>query len=119
MSLEGTPEPPSLPNLASLPDMQSLLQQASQMQQQLSDARVVGTAGGGVVTATLSGTGELVSLVIDPSVCDPTDTETLADLVVAAVHDASANASRVASEQMQALTEPFGTEFPPTGKLGF
>ena len=76
------------------PNMQQLLKQAQKMQQQLMDAqaelaeaRVEGNAGGGLVTATVTGGGELVGLVIDPKAVDPDDTETLADLVLAAVHD--------------------------------
>ena len=56
-------------------DMNALLQQAQQMQQQLvaaqeelARAEVTGTAGGGLVTATMTGTGELIALTIDPSV---------------------------------------------------
>jgi DNA-binding YbaB/EbfC family protein len=126
MNAEGTPDLPSQAQMPGLPDMQSLLEQATAMQQQLlqaqqelGDARVTGTAGGGVVTATVSGTGELVSLVIDPSVCDPAEAETLADLVVAAVHDATTGATRLASDQMSAFTGPFGDESGSTGKLGF
>jgi DNA-binding YbaB/EbfC family protein len=126
MSVEGTPEVPAEGQQPWMPDMQSLLQQATAMQEQLlqsqqalGDARVTGSAGGGVVTATVSGTGELVSLTIDPSVCDPAEAETLADLVVAAVHDATTGATRLASEQMSAFTAPFGDESGPTGKLGF
>jgi DNA-binding YbaB/EbfC family protein len=123
---EGNPDVPSLPEMPSLPDMQSLLEQAAMMQQQLlqtqqdlGDARVDGTAGGGAVTATVSGTGDLVALVIDPAVCDPADAETLADLVIAAVHAASANAQRLASEQMSGFAALFGDESEPPGKLGF
>jgi DNA-binding YbaB/EbfC family protein len=126
MSVEGTPEVPAEGQQPWMPDMQSLLQQATAMQEQLlqsqqalGDARVTGSAGGGVVTATVSGTGELVSLTIDPSVCDPAEAETLADLVVAAVHDATTGATRLASEQMSAFTAPFADESGPTGKLGF
>jgi DNA-binding YbaB/EbfC family protein len=123
---EGTPDVPSQPQMPGLPDMQSLLEQATAMQQQLmqtqqelDESRVTGTAGGGVVTATVSGTGELVSLTIDPSVCDPAEAETLADLVVAAVHDAMTGASRLAAEQMSAVTGPLGDQSGPLGKLGF
>ncbi len=108
------------------PDMQALLEQATALQQSLlaaqenlSNERVEGTSGGGLVTATVAGTGELVGLTIDASVCDPDDPETLADLVVAAVHDAAANASRLASEQMGGLTEGLGGELPGGGQLGF
>lgn len=108
------------------PDMQSLLEQATAMQQQLmaaqeelTNARVDGSAGGGLVKATVTGTGELVGLTIDAEVCDPSDPETLADLVVAAVRDAAENAQQVAAQQMGDLTGGFGGEAPDLGKLGF
>jgi nucleoid-associated protein EbfC len=97
------------------PDLQSLMQQAVQMQerlvsaqQELEEARVEGTAGGGLVQATVSGTGELIELRIDPSVCDPEDTETLADLVVAAVHNAVDNAKGSAVDAMGDITGGLG-----------
>jgi nucleoid-associated protein EbfC len=98
-----------------LPDMQQLLQQAQQMQSQLmaaqrelADARVEGTAGGGLVRATVSGTGVLVGLTIDPQAVDPDDTETLADLVLAAVRDASNNAAALTSSTMGPLAQGLG-----------
>lgn len=99
-----------------MPDLQALLEQASQMQQriidaqaELADARITGSAGGGLVTATVSGAGELVSLDISPEVCDPDDTETLADLVVAAIRDASAAAEHRAGAELGDLTGSFDT----------
>ena len=96
-------------------DVQQLLQQAQRMQEQLmsaqqnlADAEVTGNSGGGLVTATVTGTGELVSLDIDPSVVDPEDVETLSDLVVAAVRDANAQAQRMAAEQMGPLGQGIG-----------
>ncbi|MGH8776947.1 MAG: YbaB/EbfC family nucleoid-associated protein [Jiangellaceae bacterium] len=96
-------------------DVQQLLQQAQQMQQQLmsaqqdlADREVTGSAGGGLVRATVTGTGELVSLEIDPSVVDPADVETLSDLVVAAVRDANAQVQRLAAEQMGPLGQGLG-----------
>lgn len=77
-------------------------------QQSLSDAEVTGTAGGGLVSATVDGTGELVSLEIDPSVVDPEDVETLADLIVAAVRDGHAQVQRLAAEQMGSLGGALG-----------
>jgi hypothetical protein len=83
-------------------NINDLMAQASAMQAQLQSAQeklasteLTGTAGGGLVTATIKGTGELVGLVIKPEVCDPEDTETLADLVIAAVRDANAKAANV------------------------
>ena len=97
------------------PNMQQLLKQAQKMQQQLmdaqaelADARVEGSAGGGLVTATVTGSGELVGLVIDPRAVDPDDTETLADLVLAAVRDAAGNAARLQEQKMGPLTQGLG-----------
>ncbi len=98
-----------------MPDMQQILQQAQQMQQQLMSAQqelaeseVSGSAGGGLVTAVMSGAGELKSLTIDPKVVDPDDVETLADLVVAAVHDANRQVSELASQKMGPLAGGLG-----------
>jgi hypothetical protein len=95
--------------------MQQILQQAQQMQQQLmsaqqelADAEVSGSAGGGLVTAVMSGGGELKSLTIDPKVVDPDDVETLADLVVAAVRDANTQVSELASQKMGPLAGGLG-----------
>ena len=97
------------------PDMQALLQQAQQMQQQLAvtqqelaAATVEGSAGGGLVRATVSGSGELKALVIDPKAVDPEDTETLADLVLAAVRDATSAAQRLAAERLGPLAQGLG-----------
>jgi DNA-binding YbaB/EbfC family protein len=77
-------------------------------QHELEEARVEGSAGGGLVHATVTGTGELLALRIDPSACDPSDTETLADLVVAAVHNAVDYAKNSASDTMGDITEGLG-----------
>lgn len=78
-------------------DMQQLMQQAQQMQAQMVAAQEAlaaktyeGTAGGGVVKATMKGTGELLSVDLDPAVVDPDDPEMVGDLVVAAVNQAYA-----------------------------
>jgi DNA-binding YbaB/EbfC family protein len=98
-----------------MPDMQAILQQAQQMQQQLvaaqeelAQAEVTGSAGGGLVTATVSGGMELKSLTIDPKVVDPEDTETLADLIVAAVRDASKNAQKLTEEKLGPVAGALG-----------
>jgi DNA-binding YbaB/EbfC family protein len=89
------------------PNVQALLKQAQKMQAQvlaaqesLVDARAEGSAGGGLVTATVTGTGELLSVSIKPEVIDPEDPETLADLVVAAVRDAQRAAHELAEDTM-------------------
>jgi hypothetical protein len=99
--------------------MQEIMKQAQQMQQQLmsaqqelADSEVTGSAGGGLVTATVSGTGELKSLAIDPKAVDPTDVETLQDLVVAAVRDANRAVSELAQQKMGPLAGGLGGGIP-------
>ena len=95
--------------LPGMPDFSQILMQAQQMQAEmeraqasLTEQEVTGTAGGGLVTAVLNGGGDLLSLSIDPSVVDPTDVETLEDLIVAAVHDARRAAQDIANDTMGA-----------------
>ncbi len=103
------------------PDLSALLAQAQQIQQQLAqaqqaiaDARLTGTAGGGLVSATVTGSLELVSLTVSPEVVDPDDVETLVDLVLAAVRDAQRQA-----HELQATTmAPFSAAGDALGGLG-
>ena len=102
-------------NAGGQPNMQALLKQAQQMQQQmmaaqeeLAQTEVQGSSGGGLVTATVTGTGELVALVIDPKAVDPDDSETLADLVVAAVRDANRAAQDLQARTMGPLAQGMG-----------
>lgn len=88
-------------------DMNALLQQAQAMQQQMMDAQtelagrtVSGSAGGDLVTVSMTGTGELTEVRIDPKAIDPDDAETLGDLIVAAVRDANNQVQALASAAM-------------------
>lgn len=96
-------------------NMQGIVAQAQQMHQQimaaqeeLANSTVTGTAGGGLVTASVTGSGELTDLSIDPKAVDPSDTETLSDLVVAAVRDANAAAQRLAEEKLGPMAGGLG-----------
>jgi DNA-binding YbaB/EbfC family protein len=95
--------------------MQQLMKQAQKMQQQLAVAQaelaqtqIEGTAGGGLVSATVTGGGELLTVTIDPKVIDPDDVDTLQDLVVAAIRDANSTAQQLASEKLGPLTGGIG-----------
>ncbi|MGH3596715.1 MAG: YbaB/EbfC family nucleoid-associated protein [Mycobacterium sp.] len=97
------------------PDMSALLAQAQQMQQQLmaaqqrlANAEVHGKAGGGLVEVTVKGSGEVVAVAIDPKVVDPGDVETLQDLIVGALADASAQVTSMAREQLAPLAGGMG-----------
>jgi DNA-binding YbaB/EbfC family protein len=96
-------------------DMSGLLAQAQAMQEQLmnaqqelADMQIEGSAGGGLVTATVSGANELLGLVIKPEAVDPSDTETLADLIVAAIRDATNKAQAVAASKLGPLAGGLG-----------
>jgi len=100
---------------AGQPNMQQLMKQAQKMQQQLlaaqqelAEAEVTGTAGGGLVTAVVSGAGEVRSVKIDPRAVDPDDVESLEDLVVAAIRDAARAAQELSTDKMGPLTGGLG-----------
>lgn len=87
--------------------MRQLMQQAQQMQAQIQQAHAAlaeqtyeATAGGGVVTAVVRGSGEVVSVSFDPSVLDPDDPELAGDLAAAAVNAALARANEDAASSM-------------------
>jgi DNA-binding YbaB/EbfC family protein len=97
------------------PNMQQLMKQAQKMQQdlaaaqaELAETEVSGSAGAGLVTARVTGGGELLSVTIAAEAVDPDDIETLQDLVVAAVRDATRNAGEVASAKLGPLTAGMG-----------
>ncbi len=92
-------------------NMNNMIRQAQKMQQDMLKAQeeleaktYEAGAGGGVVSATVSGKKELVSIAIDPEAVDPDDVEMLQDLIVAAVNEALRKAAEDASSQMSRLT---------------
>ncbi len=100
-------------------DLQQLLAAAQQMQdhlisahQELADAEVEGTSGGGLVKARVNGEGELVDLTISPAAIDTTDpadtAQTVADLVIAAVRNAYQAVEDLREEKMGPLAAGLG-----------
>jgi nucleoid-associated protein EbfC len=97
------------------PDMSALLAQAQQVQQQLMEAQeslanseVHGQAGGGLVQITMRGSGEVIAVAIDPKVVDPSDIETLQDLIVGALADASKQVTILAQTRLGPLAGGLG-----------
>jgi len=74
------------------------------IQEELATKTVEASAGGGMVTAVVSGGQELVSIKIDPEVIDPDDIEMLEDLVVAAINEGLKRAQEMMSEEMAKIT---------------
>ena len=97
------------------PNLQQLMKQAQKMQEQmaeaqaaLAEAELTGTAGGGLVTVTIKGTGEVTAVRIDPKAVDPDDVETLEDLVLAAFHNATGAVRELTEQKMGPLTAGLG-----------
>ena len=93
------------------PDQMKMIRKVQQMQADMQAAQdalaaetVEGSAGGGMVKVTVSGSGEVQRVSIDPSVVDPDDNETLEDLVVAAVADGLRRAAELQSSRLGAVT---------------
>lgn len=87
--------------LAQVQKMQADMMEA---QESLAAETVEGSAGGGKVTALVSGAGELKAVRISPDVVDPDDVEMLEDLVVAAVGDATRKAQVLQSDRLGSAT---------------
>ena len=100
-------------------DMNKLMQQAQEMQEQLAKVQeeaaketVEATAGGGMVTVTANGAGEIVEIKIAKEAIDPDDPEMLADLVLAAVNEALRSAQRLVESKVGPLMGGLGGLLP-------
>jgi len=85
--------------------IQKMQADMARAQEELAAAEVTGTAGGGMVTATMSGSGELRAVKIDPQAVDPDDVELLEDMVVAAIAEAKKNADALQQQLMGGITQ--------------
>lgn len=104
----------------SQPDFNEIMAQAQKMQEQFQSAQeelaqstVVGEAGNGLVKLTMSGSGEVSDVTLDPSVVDKDDVETLQDLIMGAFQNANQQLVALAEEKMGPLSQldssnPFG-----------
>jgi hypothetical protein len=105
-------------NLAGLmKQAQQMQSKMQEMQEQLTHLELIGEAGAGLVRVTLNGKGEMRSLTIDPKVVDPSDTEMLQDLIVAAHRSAREKIDAASQAEMQKVTG--GLQLPPGMKLPF
>jgi nucleoid-associated protein EbfC len=94
-------------------DLGSIMKQAQAMQQRMAEAQeriaaleVQGTSGGGMVTVTLKGTGELSRVVLDETLMAPGEGEVVADLMVAAHADAKRKLDEKQAEVMREAAGP-------------
>ena len=100
-----------------LKEAQKLQERMAEMQNRLAEVEMSGSAGGGMVSVTLSGKGEMRKIKIDPALVVPAEVEMLEDLIVAATNDAKAKLEVHLQGEMGKLTG--GLPLPPGFKLPF
>ncbi|MDH4099629.1 MAG: YbaB/EbfC family nucleoid-associated protein [Nitrospirota bacterium] len=83
---------------------QALQDKMAKTQEEIAARTVEASSGGGMVTATVNGRGEMVGLAVDPSVLEGGDVEMLQDLVVAAVSEAQRRAKEYMAQEMAKVT---------------
>ena len=96
-------------------NINTIMKQAKQMQnkmmqvqEKLAEEKVEASVGGGMVTATFTGQGDLVSIKIDPEVINPEDREMLEDLVTSAVNEGIRKSRELMTERMGGITGALG-----------
>ncbi len=100
-----------------LKQAQAMQARMAELQSQLEQVEMTGSAGGGMVSVTVNGKGEARQVKIDPSLADPEEIEVLEDLVAAAFNDAKAKVEAHVAQEMSKLTG--GLNLPAGMKLPF
>src|SRR5690348_14503396 len=115
---------PGLGSMGGLGNIGNLMKEAQKtaermqnVETELSETTLEATSGGGMVTATVTGAGQVVGLTIDPKVVDPDDVEMLQDLVLSAIREALEQAGRMREEKIQSITG--GLDLPKLPGLPF
>jgi DNA-binding YbaB/EbfC family protein len=84
--------------------LRKMQQEMARVQDELANTTVEGSAGGGVVTASVNGEFRVTKLTVKPEAVDPEDVETLEDLLVVALNDAIGKAKALSEQKMGRLT---------------
>lgn len=115
---DGRAENVQLSTGSSMTNFQQLFQMGQQVQARLTELQtelgnrtVTCSSGGGMVTVTADGRGNVRGIKIDPAVVDPEDVEMLEDLVQAAVTEAQQRAQQVYEEELKKLAGGFPMPF--------
>lgn len=94
----------NLPNIGQfLEAAQRVQQQVAQIQSELGQKTVEGSAGGGMVKVTVSGRQQVMAVEIEKAIVDPKDVQMLQDLIMAATNQALARASELAKQEMSQI----------------
>ena len=100
-----------------LKQAQEIQTKMAEMQAELEGLEVTGSSGGGMVSVTLNGKGDMHGLKVDPSLLESRESEILEDLIIAAHNDARAKVEAQLAERTSTLTG--GLNLPPGLKLPF
>lgn len=84
--------------------VQKMQKKMTQLQEELEQKRVEGSAGGGMVTVVANGRQDILELKIHPDVVNPQEVELLEDLVLAAIHQAQQRAQEMMNSEMGQIT---------------
>ncbi len=95
--------------------VQQMQAKMQQMQEELAEMEVAGQSGGGMVSVTLNGKGDMRALKIDPSLMKADEAEIVEDLIIAAFQDARAKVETTMQDKMKEVTG--GLPLPPGLKL--
>ena len=98
-------------------EAQALQARMAEAQEEIARIEATGTSGGGLVSVTVTGKGEMRGLCIDPSLLKPEEAEIVEDLIVAAYTDARVHVDAMVADRMQAVTG--NLPLPPGFKLPF
>jgi hypothetical protein len=97
-------------------DIRKMMQQAQQMQEKLqsevAEIKMEAASGGGMVTAVVNGTKELISLRLEPEIVNPADIEMLQDMIVAAVNEASHRVDEEIQKRIGGMAGAMGLKLP-------
>ncbi len=96
--------PGGMNQAAMIKQAQKMQQDMMRMQEELENKTYTATAGGGMVTAEVSGKHTIVNLSINPEAVDPDDVEMLQDMIIAAVNEAMRTAETDSANSMSRLT---------------
>ena len=97
-------------------EAQKLQSKMQEMQEEAKNKTVEASSGGGMVTVTANGAGEIIAIKIEKDVVNPDDVEMLQDLIIAAVNEALRRAHEMVNTEMSKLTG--GLQLPGLGGLG-
>jgi DNA-binding YbaB/EbfC family protein len=91
-------------------NIQQMMKQAQQMQEKMAhemdELRVEASAGGGVVTVSMKGDHEIISLKVDPEIIKEGDVEMIQDMVVAAINEANRKVNEAMKSKLGSMLPP-------------